>query len=195
MRRLLLVEDEADARASIERGLARAGFECVGVGTLEDARRIVRETFFDAAVVDVVLGSDERAGLTFLPELTSLAHRPPVIVITAYADLGKVKDALNAGAAFLLEKPFSVAELISVIQRVLGQAESPSHFVDRALARAGLTDKELAIARLVLKGLPSQEIARLENNSDKTVRQHLTQIYAKCGVASRAEFFHYVFPS
>jgi DNA-binding CsgD family transcriptional regulator len=67
--------------------------------------------------------------------------------------------------------------------------------VDRALARAGLTEKELAIARLVLKGLPSHEIARLENNSDKTIRQHLTQIYAKCGVSSRAEFFHHVFPS
>ncbi|MGZ3420963.1 MAG: response regulator [Polyangiales bacterium] len=195
MRRLLLVEDEPDARGSLERGLARAGFECIGVGTLEEAKNRARSSFFDVAVVDVVLGENQRAGLALLPELTALSHRPPVVVITAYADLGKVKDALNAGAAYLLEKPFSVAELVAVIQRVLGQAESPGHFVDRALARAGLTDKELSIARLVLKGLPSQEIARLENNSDKTIRQHLTQIYAKCGVSSRAEFFHYVFPS
>jgi DNA-binding NarL/FixJ family response regulator len=195
MRTLLLVEDEVDARASLERGLVRAGFECMAAATAEEARRIASSSFFDAAIVDVVLGADARAGLGLLRELTTLPQRPPVVLITAYADLGKVKEALNAGAAFLLEKPFSVAELVTVIERVVGHAESPSHFVDRALARAGLTDKELSIARLVLKGLPSHEIARLEKNSDKTVRQHLTQIYAKCGVASRAEFFHHVFPS
>lgn len=195
MRKIVLVEDEVDARASLERGLRRAGFECGAAGTAAEALAIARSTFFDAAVVDVVLGDDPRGGLDLLPQLTALPHRPPVVVITAYADLGKVKEALNAGAEYLLEKPFSVAELVTVLKRVLGNADSPSHFVDRALARAGLTDKELSVARLVLKGLPSEEIARIEGNSDKTVRQHITQIYAKCGVASRAEFFHFVFPS
>jgi DNA-binding CsgD family transcriptional regulator len=69
-----------------------------------------------------------------------------------------------------------------------------SHVVDQALLAVGLTEKEQTIARLVLKGLTSAEIARLENNSDKTVRQHLTRIYQKCNVTSRAEFFNHVFP-
>lgn len=195
MRRIVLVEDEADARASLERGLRRAGFDCAAAGDVAEALRLARATFFDAAVVDVVLGDNPRGGLDLLSQLAALPHRPPVVVITAYADLGKVKEALNAGADYLLEKPFSVAELLQVLERVLRNADSSSHFVDRALARAGLTDKELAIARLVLKGLPSEEIARVEGNSDKTIRQHITHIYAKCGVASRAEFFHFVFPS
>ena len=50
-------------------------------------------------------------------------------------------------------------------------------------------------ARLVLKGLSSAEIAEVMGISEKTVKQHLTQIYAKTGVAGRAEFFHLVFPS
>lgn len=195
MRKIVLVEDEVDARASLERGLRRAGFDCASAGTVAEALAIAGSTFFDAAVVDVMLGDDPRGGLDLLPKLTALPHRPPIVVITAYADLGKVKEALNAGAEYLLEKPFSVAELVSVLERVLRNADNPSHFVDRALARAGLTDKELSIARLVLKGLPSEEIARIEGNSDKTIRQHITHIYAKCGVASRAEFFHFVFPS
>jgi two-component system, NarL family, response regulator LiaR len=57
------------------------------------------------------------------------------------------------------------------------------------LARAQLTEKELTVARLLLDGLSSSEIAELEHNSPKTIRQHVTQIYAKCGVASRAQFF------
>lgn len=195
MRNILLVEDEVDARDALARGLKRSGFECTSFGAAAPALAYARETFFDAAVLDVNLGDDPRGGLDLLPQLTALSHRPPVVVITAYADLGKVKEALNAGAEYLLEKPFSLGELVTVLERVLHKADSPSHFVDRALARAALTDKELSIARLVLKGLPSEEIARLEGNSDKTIRQHITHIYAKCGVASRAEFFHFVFPS
>ncbi|MEP7051663.1 MAG: helix-turn-helix transcriptional regulator [Pseudomonadota bacterium] len=78
---------------------------------------------------------------------------------------------------------------------VLTDHANISHLVDRALSNLGLTAKEQAIARLLLKGLPTGEIARLENNSDKTIRQHLSQVYAKAKVASRSEFFHFVFPS
>jgi DNA-binding CsgD family transcriptional regulator len=45
------------------------------------------------------------------------------------------------------------------------------------------------VARHLLRGLSSSEIAALENNSPKTIRQHVSQIYAKCGVGTRAEFF------
>ena len=83
---------------------------------------------------------------------------------------------------------------LEVIRRVLGEPRDIGYLVDSALAKAGLTDKEQAVARLILKGLTSVEIAELEGNSEKTVRQHVTQIYAKCGVASRAELFHFVFP-
>jgi DNA-binding CsgD family transcriptional regulator len=47
----------------------------------------------------------------------------------------------------------------------------------------------------VLKGLTSAEIGEMMGNSEKTIKQHLTQVYAKLGVAGRAEFFHLVFPS
>src|SRR5438045_594262 len=67
--------------------------------------------------------------------------------------------------------------------------------VTRALSKARLTRKEEEVARLVLKGLTSAEIGAMMGNSEKTIKQHLTQVYAKLGVAGRAEFFHLVFPS
>ena len=67
--------------------------------------------------------------------------------------------------------------------------------VNRCLSRARLTRKEEEVARLVLKGLTSAEIGAMMGNSEKTIKQHLTQVYAKLGVAGRAEFFHLVFPS
>ena len=75
------------------------------------------------------------------------------------------------------------------------RATSSSLRVNRALARARLTRKEEEVARLVLKGLTSAEIGEMMGNSEKTIKQHLTQVYAKLGVAGRAEFFHLVFPS
>ncbi len=194
--RILLVEDERDAREALARALARAGYECSAAESSERAHAILRgEQGFDAAVLDVKLGDDDRAGLKLIRPLRATGTCTAIIVITAFADLDKVKQALNDGASYLIEKPFHAAELLAVLQRVWSEAQDTSHLVERALQRAGLTTKEVEVAKLVLKGLPSAEVASLVGISDKTVRQHLSQIYAKCGVATRSEFFHYVFPS
>jgi DNA-binding NarL/FixJ family response regulator len=195
MTRLLLVEDEDDARDSLVRTLTREGYTCEAASGEVEALALLKSVPFDAAVVDVVLGKKPNAGLDLVPEVLEHAGRVPVVIITAFADMGKVKAALNAGASYLLEKPFTAADLLAVLDRLLVRRDDLSPFVERALARARLTDKERSVARLVLKGLPTAEIARIEGNSEKTVRQHLGQIYSKCGVTSRAEFFHYVFPS
>jgi DNA-binding NarL/FixJ family response regulator len=150
--------------------------------------------FIDLVVTDVMLGRDDRAGLELIAELRALGCDAPIVVITAFADVTKVKFALNAGAAHLLEKPFRAQELLDVIARVLRTPADVAHQVERTLLACGLTEKELAVARHLLKGLTSAEIAALEGNSEKTVRQHVSQIYAKCGVSTRGGFFHFVVP-
>jgi len=192
---VLLVEDEPDAREAMARALARAGHPCTAVASVDDALAAARRVPFLAAVVsDVRLGADEQGGVRLIGELRALGVRAPVVIITAFADVELVKRALNEGASYLLEKPFRAPELIETLRRVLAEPRDIGFLVDRALAHAGLTDKEHAVAKLILKGLTSVEIAQLEGNSDKTIRQHVTKIYAKCGVSSRAELFHFVFP-
>lgn len=194
-RYLLLVEDDVDARASLERSLSREGYVVSTAATVEDAVRLAAAaSFLDAVVTDVVLGQDDRGGIRLIGALREQGVRAPIVLITAFAALSSVKQALNEGASYLLEKPFRAADLSEVLRRVTGEPMGIGYLVDRALAKAGLTEKEESIARLILKGLTSAEIAKLEGNSDKTVRQHITRIYAKCGVSSRPEFFHYVFP-
>lgn len=194
-RYLLLVEDDADARSSLERTLAREGYRVSSASSVEEAMKLALEaSFLDAVVTDVVLGDDDRGGIRLIGALRAAGVRAPIVLITAFAALASVKQALNEGASYLLEKPFRAANLVEVLGRVTAEPLGIGYLVDRALAKAGLTDKEESIARLILKGLTSAEIARLEGNSDKTVRQHITRIYAKCGVSSRPEFFHYVFP-
>jgi DNA-binding NarL/FixJ family response regulator len=187
---VLLVEDEYDTRELLGRALERAGYACLAAGDREQALALSRDAeHLDVVVTDVVLGADNLGGLALLTALRQLGVRAPVIIITAHADVEKLKIALNEGAAHFLEKPFSAPKLLDVIERMLSHQRPLNHAVEEVLARAQLTDKELIVARLLLDGLSSSQIAEREHNSPKTIRQHVTQIYAKCGVASRAQFF------
>jgi DNA-binding CsgD family transcriptional regulator len=67
------------------------------------------------------------------------------------------------------------------------------HPLEPVFERTGLTAKERAVARYLLEGKSSPEIAEIENNSPKTIRQHISSIYGKCAVNSRAEFFHMMY--
>jgi DNA-binding NarL/FixJ family response regulator len=192
-RSILLVEDERDTRDLLCRALEREGHACTIADGPESALAHAKSSpLFDVVVTDVVMGGDDRAGLRLLPALRHLGVLAPVVVITAFADVEKVKTALNEGAAYLLEKPFRAPELIVAIERACEPRGSAARAVDEFLSRARLTEKEHAVATRVLQGLSSGEIAALENNSEKTIRQHLTQIYAKCGVRTRAELFRKV---
>jgi DNA-binding NarL/FixJ family response regulator len=193
---VFFVEDDDDARTSLTRSLERAGYRVLAASGTDAALALVSPVLFiDVVVTDVFLGAEPLGGLRLLRELKTRGVEAPVVLITAFAAIDSVKLALNEGATFLLEKPFRAAQLLEVVGRIVSAPPARlTYSVDRALTRVGLTEKEQAIARYVLKGLTSNEIARLESNSDKTIRQHITRIYAKCGVSSRAEFFHYVFP-
>jgi DNA-binding NarL/FixJ family response regulator len=191
---ILLVDDEFDTRELLGRALERAGYRAVLAGSAEQAlERIKTCGFVDVVVTDVVMEGDDRRGLRLIGELRAAGAHAPVVVITAFADLEKVKFALNEGAAHLLEKPFRAPALLAAIEQVREQGPGVTHAMDRALARVALTDKERTVARHLLNGLSSTEIAAIENNSPKTIRQHVSQIYAKCGVGSRADFFRWVY--
>ncbi|MDB4934274.1 MAG: C4-dicarboxylate transport transcriptional regulatory protein [Labilithrix sp.] len=190
----LLVEDEPDARIALARALRRDGIDCVEAADVATAIAASKAQSFDVAILDLVLGDDDVGGLSVLAALRDEAKALPVVLITAFADVDKLKRALNLGASFLLEKPFRARELVDTVRKLLADQRDLGALVATAVARAGLTDRETEVARLVLKGLPSLEIATVLGASDKTVRQHISRIYEKCGVSSRPEFFHYVFP-
>ncbi len=187
---ILLVEDEFDTRELLGRALEREGYTCLAAANSSEALSAARGApQLDLVVTDVVLGDDGLAGLHLMTELRRQGVRAPVVIISAFADVEKLKIALNEGAAHFLEKPFRAPKLLDVVARMLQNSAPLNGAVEEILTRAQLTEKERTVARLLLDGLSSSEIAEREHNSPKTIRQHVTQIYAKCGVASRAQFF------
>lgn len=193
---ILLVEDERDARETLARVLRSEGYDCIEAESVPAALAAARSAhFIDIVVADIVLETDGLDGVDLIGELHAHDIHAPVVLVTAFADSARVKRALNAGAAYLIEKPFRAQNLLPLLERLQSESYDLAHLVDRALSKAGLTDKEAEVARLLLKGLSNEEIARVTTNSDKTIRQHVTAVYRKVGVTSRAEFFHFVFPT
>ena len=66
--------------------------------------------------------------------------------------------------------------------------------VDAVADAARLTDRERSVFRHVLRGLCTKEIAAELDNTDKTIKHHLVEIFLKTGVDSRAQLFHLVYP-
>ncbi|OGW91308.1 MAG: hypothetical protein A3D28_02335 [Omnitrophica bacterium RIFCSPHIGHO2_02_FULL_63_14] len=187
------VEDDRDSRAIFSAKFRADGIRCDAFGDAESALEAIRPGAHDALVIDIRL--PKMSGVELLSKLRQRGVFAPCVLITAFGSLGLMKQAVNSGASYLLEKPFSYAELRRVIDKAAEPPASLQHFVDRGLVRLGLTEREEDIARLILKGLSNGEIARVSGISDKTVKQYATQIFGKAGVESRAELFAHIFPT
>ena len=157
MNLILVADDDRTIRRNLVRLLESEGYRTLEAPDGDAALALVRSESPDAVLLDLKMPG--RDGLGVLAELGPSLGELPVIVVTAYADVSKVKAALNGGAAHLLEKPFRAAELLAALEGVAARAADPAPAL---FEEAGLTDKEKLVARHLLAGLSSKEIADRE---------------------------------
>ena len=113
-RDILLLEDEALLRKRLQRYLEDAGAEVYAARTMEEARRCVSEVAVDGALLDIHLPDGE--GLDLLRE-NLLPETACVIIMTAEGGVRTAVDAIQAGAADYLTKPFDPRELPLIFKR------------------------------------------------------------------------------
>ncbi len=193
--RILIVEDEVDARELLVRGLNRQGFAADGASDGQNALELLPRDW-DVVVTDLLMPRLD--GLGLLKELSQRLPHALRVVITSFGDKERVLAALNLGADYLLEKPFSALQLGDVITRLLAERNEDENQIDqlfvRRLAGLPLTPRERDLVVLVMKGLGNKDIARQLDLSEQTVKNALFALYQKLGIASRSELFHLVFP-
>ncbi len=190
--KIAYVEDDQDARQIFGERLRAAGHACSFFDHAESLLETISPGAFDVLITDIRLPGI--SGIELLRKLRGRNIQTPCILITAFNSLEHARDALNASANFLIEKPFRFEALTNAIQKVTTENLSVQHCVDRGLAELDLTERENEVARLLLKGLSNSEIADILRISEKTVKQYLTQVFLKAGVNSRGEFFSSIFP-
>ncbi|AOA72968.1 response regulator [Stenotrophomonas rhizophila] len=122
--RVLVVEDESLIAMLVEDGLETLGYEVVGpVGTVDAALRIVEQTPFDLALLDINLG-----GKQSFPIAEALESRGiPYVFLTGY-DRSSLPLAFQH--RFGLQKPFRMSALQQALEKLQGSkrgGNAPAH--------------------------------------------------------------------
>ncbi len=115
-RRVLIVEDEELKRRMVVDALADAGYEVRGTGDGTEGFQLLRDEFWDVALVDLKLpGMD---GMTILAKAREIRPETSIVMMTAYGSVQTAVEAMKAGAYDFLTKPFTTDELLVKLDRL-----------------------------------------------------------------------------
>ena len=191
--RILLVDDHPVVRAGL-RALLEGQDDLIIVGEAADAvsaMETVRVSRPDAVLMDLSLGRGD-GGAALTARLRRLPSPPEVLVLTTYATEADILAALDAGAAGYLLKDAPPDDLFRAIRAVArGETVLASEVAALLVRRVNspepsLTEREVQILGLLADGLANKEMARRLLVSEATVKSHLSHIYSKLGVDTRA---------
>jgi len=123
--RILVVDDEADARELLIQILKESGVEVVAVATADEAIRVLTEQASRLDVLVSDIGMPNQDGYSLLRRVRSLppemGGQIPAVALTAYARTEDRRAAFLAGFQSHLAKPVELAELIAVIANLTGR--------------------------------------------------------------------------
>ncbi len=163
-----------------------------------DALRLVAEKRPDVLILDINL--PDFNGLEVTRRLRATGDATPVLILTVHNDSQMIFSLLKAGATGYVLKDDALETLASAIQAVAHgetwlSSRITDHVVQRALAEEkappnpspGLTPREMEVLGWLALGLDNEEIAQKLTLTMRTVQNHVSTIYSKLGVNSRAE--------
>ena len=191
--RVLVTDDHAMVRRGLVELLSAAeGIEVVAqAANGREAVEKVAELAPDVVLMDLQM--PEMDGVTATRQVVSESGAQ-VLVLTSFSDADRIVDALDAGAVGYMLKDAEPEDLIEAV-RAVSRGDSPLHpRVARQLLTARttrkpidqeLTAREREVLLLVRDGLANKQIARRLGISERTVKAHLTSVFATIGVADR----------
>lgn len=115
--RILVVDDVAAVRRTIERTLERAGHEVVSLGDAWEAWRRLEAESFDLLLTD--LGMPGLGGMDLLEGLRKRDPELPVIILTGAPSTESAMQAVRLAATAYLQKPIPAERLLQEVDRAL----------------------------------------------------------------------------
>ena len=184
------VVDDDEAVLDAMRLLFRSvGLPCRGYGSATEFLEAFDPDQPGCLVLDVRMPGV--SGLDLQRELLRRGTVIPIIFVTAHGDVPMAVDAMKAGAADFLQKPFRDQDLLTKVQQALARdteyrAEASAHREAQAHL-ATLTPREHEIMERVVAGQANKVIASELGISQRTVEVHRARVMEKMGVDSVAD--------
>ena len=199
--RVLLVDDHAVVRLGLRSLLAaQAGFRVVGeAGTVAEALAMARQARPDVVLMDVRL--PDGSGIEACRRIKQEHPDCKVVMLTSYSDEEAIVGAVMAGANGYLLKQADSERLTQAIRDAASGASSLDPRAAGALLSqfrelsakqaeaelAGLTDRERRMLALIAEGYTNRAIGERLHLSEKTVRNHVSQLLRKLGFQRRSQ--------
>lgn len=200
--KVLIADDHALLRESMRNlidcqdDMEVVGEACDG----EEAVRISSDLKPDIAVMDIVM--PKLTGIEASKKIKKVSPSTAILILTAYDDIQYVLGLLEAGAAGYLLKSARGHDVVAAIRAVrAGESVLHPSIIIKLLKRESglpiasessklkenLSERELEVLRLAATSMSNKEIARTLSVTVRTVKAHLSNIFAKMNVASRTE--------
>ncbi len=170
--RVLIVDDEASIRESLQTLLEMEGFTVDTASNGEDGLARMAEQPMDLVLLDLAL--PDRSGLEILRDIRDRDPGLPVIMITAYGTVENAVAAMQAGASNFIQKPWDNEKLLADVRAVVGRkrAEEENIQLKRALKQrynfeniVGKSEAMLRIFDLVAQVAASKSTVLLQGES------------------------------
>lgn len=198
-RNVLVVEDEPIVAEDIRECLEEAGFTVVGVAyDSEEALQLLQTEPVDIALLDITL-SRQNEGIDLAHQIRA-GYDMPFVFLTALSDPSTLNAVKETFAMGYLVKPFKPADLYIALEMALSnflrQQAQKQILPSRETVNLNLVDpvskREWEVLESLLDGKTNQEIADSLFVSVNTVKTHLSKLYTKLGVDSRAQVLAYM---
>jgi DNA-binding NarL/FixJ family response regulator len=170
-------------------------------GDAREALQLVQSLRPDIAILDVKL--PKMSGIEAAREITQRFPRVKVLLITGIDSDNQAVDALASGASgYMLKDALPEAVIAAVVATMYDSFVITASVARRAFAALvsssvrreaydGISARELEVLKLTASGMANKQVARSLGLSEKTVRNHIANIYEKLGIHDRSQALLY----
>jgi DNA-binding response OmpR family regulator len=146
---ILVVQADEQVGKGIGKSLAKQGFGVRMAASLKDVRRLVERSAFDLVISDMTLADGSVIDMLSALAKVGAGRKPDLLILTSRDNQADAKMVLNAGAAGIISKPFTMDSLLASVERALADrraAQEKAHlqkYVSKASMRMALEKSAL----------------------------------------------------